>query len=60
MLQDLRQGPKSSMPFPSPQDFPNPGIKPASPALRADSVPSEPQGNLKSGGVAERQKRQVP
>ena len=27
--------------FPSPGDLPNPGIKPKSPALQADSLPSE-------------------
>ena len=38
------------MPFPSPGDLPDPGIKPrdpgipASPALQADSLPSEPPG----------------
>ena len=30
------------LPFPSPGDLPNPGIKPGSPALQADSLPSEP------------------
>ena len=30
--------------FPPPGDFPNPGIKPRSPALEADSLPAEPQG----------------
>ena len=34
-------------PFPSPGDLPNPGIKPRSPALQADSLPAEPQGNPK-------------
>ena len=29
-------------PFPSPGDFPNPGIEPRSPALQADSRPAEP------------------
>ena len=29
-------------PFPSPGDLPNPGIKPRSPALQANSLPSEP------------------
>ena len=29
------------MPFPSPGDLPNPGIKPGSPALQEDSLPSE-------------------
>ena len=32
------------MPFPSPGDLPDPGIKPRSPALQADSLPSEPPG----------------
>ena len=30
--------------FPSPRDLPNPGIKPRSPALQADSLPYEPPG----------------
>ena len=30
--------------FPSPGDFPNPRIKPESPTLQADSLPSEPPG----------------
>ena len=29
-------------PFPSPGDFPNPGIEPRSPTLQADSLLSEP------------------
>ena len=29
---------------PSPGDLPNPGIEPGSPALQADTVPSEPPG----------------
>ena len=29
----------SRLPFPSPGDLPNPGIKPRSPALQADSLP---------------------
>ena len=32
----------SGQPFPSPGDCPNPGIKPRSPVLQADSLPSEP------------------
>ena len=32
----------SGLPFPSPEDLPNPGIKPESPALQADSLLSEP------------------
>ena len=31
----------SGLPFPTPGDLPNPGIKPGSPALQADSLPSE-------------------
>ena len=34
----------SGQPFPSPGDIPNPGIKPRSPALQADSLPAVPQG----------------
>ena len=34
----------SGLPFPSPGDPPNPGIEPRSPALQADSLPSEPPG----------------
>ena len=34
----------SGLPFPSPGDLPNLGIKPRSPALQADSLLSEPPG----------------
>ena len=34
----------SGLPFSSPGDPPNPGIKPGSPGLQADSLPSEPPG----------------
>ena len=34
----------SGLLFPSPGDLPNLGIKPTSPALHADSLPSEPPG----------------
>ena len=34
----------SGLPFPSPEDLPNPGIEPRSPALQADTLPSEPPG----------------
>ena len=37
--------------FPSPGDLPNPGIKPRSPILQADSLPAEPQGKPKNTGV---------
>ena len=34
----------NGLPFPSPRDLLKPGIKPGSPALQADSLPSEPTG----------------
>ena len=34
----------SGLPFPSPGDLPDPGIKPRSSALQADALPSEPPG----------------
>ena len=34
----------SGLPFPSPGDLPNPGLKPGSPALQADALTSEPPG----------------
>ena len=36
------------MSSPPPRDLPNPGIKPRSPALQADFLPSEPPGKPKS------------
>ena len=32
--------------FPFSRDLPNPGVKPRSPTLQADSLPAEPQGKL--------------
>ena len=34
----------SGLPFPSPRDLPDPGIKPRSPARQVDSLPSGPTG----------------
>ena len=34
----------SGEPLPSPGDLPNPGIKPRTPTLQADSLPAEPRG----------------
>ena len=34
----------SGLPFPSPGNLPDPGIKPRSPALQMDSLPADPQG----------------
>ena len=39
----------SGLPCPPPGDLPDPGIKPGSPALQVDSLPSEPPGLLRSG-----------
>ena len=36
-----RQGYWSELPFSSPEDHPNPGNEPGSPALQADSLPTE-------------------
>ena len=36
----------SGEPFPFPGDLPDPGIEPRSTALQADSLPSEPLGNV--------------
>ena len=43
-LEFSRQEYWSGYPFPSPGDHPNSGIEPGSPALQADSLPSEPPG----------------
>jgi len=41
----------SGWPFPSPRDLHNPGIKPRSPTLQADSLPAESQEKPKDTGV---------
>ena len=33
----------SGLPFPSPGDLPDPGIKPGSPEFQVDTLPSEPR-----------------
>ena len=38
----------NGQPFPSPGYLPNPGVKLMSPALQADSLPTEPQGKARS------------
>ena len=47
-----RQGYWSGLPFPSPRDLPDPGIKPGSPTWQADSLPSDPPGKLSMGEIA--------
>jgi len=44
-----RQQHWSGLPFPSPGDLPNPGIKPASPALASGGFTTEPPGKPKYG-----------
>ena len=39
----------SGLPFPSPEDLPNPGIKPTSPALADKFLTTEPPGKPMSG-----------
>ena len=34
----------SGLPFPSPEDLPDPEIEPGSPAVQADALPAEPLG----------------
>ena len=41
----------SGVPFPSPEDLPDPGIEPRSPAVQADTLPSEPPGKFKSSVI---------
>ena len=41
-----RQGYWRGLPFPSPEDLPNPGIEPGTPILQADALPSESPGKL--------------
>ena len=47
----FRQEYWSGLPFPSPGDLPDPGIKPKSPALQVDSLPSEPPEKPKNNIV---------
>ena len=41
-MEFARQRYWSGLPFPSPEDLPDPGIEPKSPALQAAALPSEP------------------
>ena len=41
----------SGLPFPSPGDLPELGIELRSPALQADSLPSEPSGKHKAPNI---------
>ena len=44
----------SGFSFPSPGNLPDPGIKPWSPALQADSLQSEPPGKPKINYIADK------
>ena len=46
-----RQKSWSGLPFLSPGDLPDPGIKPGSPALQADSLPCEPPGKNENQNI---------
>ena len=48
-----RQEYRSGLPFPSPEDLPHPGIEPRFPALKADSLLSEPPGKPTYMGMYE-------
>ena len=45
-LEFSRQEYWGGLPFPTPRDPPDPGMEPRSPALQADSSPSEPPEKL--------------
>ena len=50
----------SGLPFPSPEDLPDQGIEPRSPALEADALTSEPPGKqteyiMRNAGLEETQ-----
>ena len=42
----------SGLPFPSPRDLPNLGVEPRSPALQADSLPSEAPGKSLDSSIS--------
>ena len=48
-MEFFRQEYWNGLPFPSLEDFPDPGIELRSPALQADSLPSEPPGKQEDG-----------
>ena len=49
----------SGLPFPSPEDLPDPGIEPRSPALQTDALTSEPVwGGLTNSCEKKRKEKQ--
>ena len=49
----------SGLPYPPPRDLPDPGIKPRSPALQADALPSEPPGKPLLGWMVIKNKKEM-
>ena len=51
----------SGLPFPSPEDLPNPGIEPGFPALQVDALLSEPPGKpfCKQKGTKKKKKKKA-
>ena len=54
-----RQEHWSGLPFPSPGSLPEPGIEPGSPALQADSLPSESPGNYNLEKLIKKKKKNI-
>ena len=52
-MEFTRQEYWSELPFPSPGDLPHPGIKPRSPTLQADSLPSGLPGKPQQVGLVQ-------
>ena len=58
-MDSSRQESWNSSPFPTPGGPPNPGIEPMSPALQADSLPSEPLGKPKTHKLHGNDKKKI-
>ena len=54
-----RQEYRSGLPFPSPEDLPDPGIEPASPALAGMFFTAEAAGKPKSQVTEEEKKKKL-
>ena len=46
-MEFLKQKYWNELSFPTPEDLSDPGIKPGSPALQADALPSEPPADAR-------------
>ena len=58
-LEFSRQEYWSGLPVPPPEELPNPGIEPWSPAWQADSLPFELQGSLNGSIVVVKKKKKI-